>query len=103
MGSFSIWHWIVLFIITSPVILGFAIMGPQRKIILKHGQSGLTKSGYTGYSWTYLIFGWLVPVVRGEIGIGVADDMMLLVDGTVVVEIGMVEFVVEVEVEDYYE
>lgn len=42
-------------------------------------------------------------VVVGEIGIGVADDMMLLVDGTVVVEIGMVEFVVEVEVEDYCE
>jgi hypothetical protein len=79
MGSFSIWHWIVLFIITSPVILGFAIMGPQRKIILKHGQSGLTKSGYTGYSWTYLIFGWLVPVVRGEIGIGVLHLILTLV------------------------
>ena len=79
MGSFSIWHWIVLLIITSPVILGFAIMGPQKKIVLKHGESGLTKSGYTGYSWTYLIFGWLVPVVRGEIGIGVLHLILTLV------------------------
>ena len=40
-----------------------------------------------------------VAGVVGEIEIEVADDMLLLVDGTVVVEIGMVE----VEVEDYYE
>jgi hypothetical protein len=79
MGSFSIWHWIVLLIIASPVILGFAIMGPQKKIVLKHGESGLTKSGYTGYSWTYLIFGWLVPVVRGEIGIGALHLILTLV------------------------
>jgi hypothetical protein len=70
MGSFSIWHWIVLLIILSPVIIGFAVMGPQRGILLKHAQSGLTKNGYVGYAWTYLIFGWLVPIVRGEIGIG---------------------------------
>jgi len=79
MGSFSIWHWIVLLIITSPVLLGLVIMGPQKKIILKHGQSGLTKSGYVGYSWTYLIFGWLVPVVRGEIGIGFLHFILTLI------------------------
>jgi len=26
--------------------------------------------GYVGFSWTYLFFGCLVPVFRGELGIG---------------------------------
>ena len=55
----------------SPVIIGLAIMGPQKTVLIKHQQSGLVKKGYFGYSWTYLLFGWLVPVIRGEIGIGV--------------------------------
>lgn len=33
--------------------------------------SGPVKNGYTGFSWTYLLFRWLVPVIRGEVGIGV--------------------------------
>jgi hypothetical protein len=24
-----------------------------------------------GFSWTYLLFGWFVPVIRGELGIGI--------------------------------
>ena len=38
------------------------------KIIIRHPLSGLTKCGYFGFSWTYLFFGWFVPLVRGEIG-----------------------------------
>jgi hypothetical protein len=71
MGSFSIWHWLIVLIMFSPVIIGLAIMGPQKTVLIKHQQSGLVKKGYFGYSWTYLLFGWLVPVIRGEIGIGV--------------------------------
>lgn len=71
MGSFSIWHWLIVLLIFSPVILGLAIMGPQKSVLVKHSTSGLTKKGYFGYSWTYLLFGWLVPVIRGEIGVGV--------------------------------
>ena len=71
MGSFSIWHWLIVLLIFSPVILGLAIMGPQKSVLIKHSASGLTKKGYFGYSWTYLLFGWLVPVIRGEIGVGV--------------------------------
>ncbi len=71
MGSFSVWHWLIVLILFSPIIIGFAVMGAQKKVMLKHAQSGLIKNGYIGYSWTYLIFGWIVPVVRGEIGIGV--------------------------------
>lgn len=75
MASFTIWHWlVVLFILLvtfSPMLIGLALLGPQRTVLLKHKQSGLIKKGFFGYSTTYLFFGWLVPVVRGEIGIGV--------------------------------
>jgi hypothetical protein len=72
MGSFSIWHWlVVLVVLLLPVIIGIAVIGLQKKILLSHMESGLTKNGYVGFCWTYLIFGWIVPVVRGEIWIGV--------------------------------
>lgn len=44
-------------------------MGIQRPVMIQHTSSGLTKKGFYGYSWTYLFFGWLVPIFRGEIGI----------------------------------
>lgn len=71
MGSFSIWHWVIVLIIFSPIIIGLAVMGLQKSVLVKHQQSGLVKRGYFGYSWTYLLFGWLVPIFRGEVGIGV--------------------------------
>lgn len=40
-----------------------------RSIRLRHTQSNLTKMGYYGFSWTYLFFGWFVPLLRGEIGV----------------------------------
>ena len=70
MSSFSIWHWIILLILFSPVIIGFAVMGVQKTVLVKHQQSGLVKKGFFGFSWTYLLFGWLVPIFRGEVGIG---------------------------------
>ena len=36
-------------------------------VIIRHTQSGLTRKGYTGFSWTYLFFGWLVPLFHGEL------------------------------------
>jgi hypothetical protein len=71
MGSFSIWHWLILLIIFSPIILGGLILGFQKKVLIKHAPSGLIKNGYVGWSWTYFFFGWLVPIFRGEIGVGV--------------------------------
>ena len=38
-------------------------------VMIKHPQSGLTKKGFYGFSWTYLFFGWLVPIFRGELGV----------------------------------
>ena len=40
-----------------------------RKVIIQHPANGLTKNGYYGYSWTYLFFGWFVPLFRGELGV----------------------------------
>ena len=40
-----------------------------KKVIIQHPVNGLTKNGYYGYSWTYLFFGWLVPLFRGELGV----------------------------------
>ena len=39
------------------------------KVMIQHPASGLIKNGYFGYSWTYLFFGWFVPLIRGELGI----------------------------------
>jgi hypothetical protein len=38
------------------------------KVLIKHPQSGLIKDGYFGFSWSYLFFGWFVPLFRGELG-----------------------------------
>jgi hypothetical protein len=39
------------------------------RVMMLNPKSGLTKKGLYGYSWTYLFFGWWVPLFRGEIGI----------------------------------
>ena len=33
-------------------------------VLIRHRNSGLTRQGYVGFSWTYLFFGWLVPLFR---------------------------------------
>lgn len=38
-------------------------------IRMRHKESGLTKVGRYGFSWTYLFFGWFVPLFRGELGV----------------------------------
>ena len=30
----------------------------------------MIKTGLYGFSWTYLFFGWFVPLFRGELGVG---------------------------------
>ena len=34
---------------------------------LKHSQSGLAKQAKVGFSWTTLLFGLFVPLVRGDL------------------------------------
>lgn len=35
----------------------------------RNPHTGVLKRGFYGFSWTYLFFGWLVPLVRGELGV----------------------------------
>ena len=68
MGSFSIFHWIVLFVLVFfPLFL--LLFFRQKRVVVRHQQSSLIKNGYYGFSPTYFLFGWFVPLFRGEIGI----------------------------------
>ena len=67
----SIIFFVIILIFFSPLILGLIFMGAQKKINLKHTNSGLNKPGYVGYCWTYFFFSFFVPIFRGEILIGV--------------------------------
>lgn len=36
------------------------------KIMMKNTKTGIRKEGYFGFSWTYLLFGFWVPLFRGH-------------------------------------
>lgn len=38
-------------------------------VMIKHPSSGMVKKGFFGFSWTYLFWGFWVPLFRGEVGI----------------------------------
>ena len=37
-----------------------------QEITLKNPKTGITKKGYVGFSWTMLLFGGFVPLIRGD-------------------------------------
>jgi hypothetical protein len=63
------WLLLILLLLLGPALLGIFVF-KQTPIQLRHKESGLPKVGRHGWSWTYLYFGWLVPMFRGEIGMG---------------------------------
>jgi len=79
MGSFSFLHWLLFAILVSPIVLGVLLLGLQKPVRIIHRESGLAKAGYIGYSWTYLLFGWFVPLIRGELGIAVLHLVITVV------------------------
>jgi hypothetical protein len=50
-----------------------------KRVALIHPQSGLMKSGYYGFSWTFLFFGWCVPLIRGELFIALLHFVITIV------------------------
>jgi hypothetical protein len=70
---------IVILLMGSPILIGVIVLGWQKKIKVKHNESGVQKNCFVGYSWTYLIFGFFVPIFRGEISIGVFHLILSLV------------------------
>jgi hypothetical protein len=79
MVEFSVLQWLGFVVMVSPIVIGLIILGVQKPVRIIHTESGLVKTGYVGYSWTYLVFGWFVPVMRGEIGIGALHFFLTLV------------------------
>lgn len=57
---------VYVLLLLLPAILGIFIF-KQIPIVVKHGVSGMTKTARWGWSWTYLYFGWFVPLLRGEL------------------------------------
>lgn len=50
-------------------------------IPIKSEATGMIKTGYYGYSWTYLFFGWFVPVFRGELGVAALHLLFTILTG----------------------
>jgi hypothetical protein len=50
-------------------------------VVIRHTASGLTQKGYVGFSWTYLFFGWFVPLFRGELGVAALHLLFTIVTG----------------------
>jgi len=50
-------------------------------VTIRHTPSGLSRKGYFGFSWTYLFFGWFVPIFRGELGIAALHLLFTVVTG----------------------
>ena len=70
---------ILILIVFLPLIIGTIFLGWQKKINVKHNESGILKNCFVGYSWTYFFFGFFVPIFRGEISIGVFHLIFSLV------------------------
>jgi len=49
-----------------------------KSIVIQNPNNGLTKNGAYGFSWTYLFFGGMVPLYRGEVGIGLIHIILSL-------------------------
>ena len=79
MVGISIWQILIILVIFSPLIIGSMVLGWQKKINVKHNESGIQKNCIVGYSWTYFFFGFFVPIFRGEISIGVFHLIFSLV------------------------
>ena len=50
-------------------------------VLMRHSPSGLTRKGYVGFSWTYLFFGWFVPLFRGELVVAALHLLFTIVTG----------------------
>ena len=79
MSGIAIWQIIILLVIFSPLVIGSMVLGWQKKINVKHNESGIQKNCFVGYSWTYFFFGFFVPIFRGEISTGVFHFILSLV------------------------
>ena len=50
-----------------------------KRVQLIQPETGLMKSGYYGFSWTFLFFGWFVPIFREELFISLLHFVITVV------------------------
>jgi hypothetical protein len=60
---------IMALIVIVPLVLKLVFNIGAKPFDMKNPVTGQKKTGYYGYSWTYLLFGWWVPLLRGELGV----------------------------------
>ena len=70
---------IFLFLFFVPAIFGVLILGWQKSVRITHHESGLSGCCFVGYSWTYFLFGFFVPIFRGEILIGLLHFLLSII------------------------
>jgi hypothetical protein len=75
----SLNHWLLFAILIGILVGGAMLLGLQKPVGIVHTASGLFKTGYIGFSWTYLTFGWFVPLIRGELGVAVLHFVITVV------------------------
>lgn len=46
---------------------------------MRNPKTGLIKKGFFGFSWTYLLFGFWVPLFRGELGVAALHLLFCIV------------------------
>ena len=63
----------------APIFFYLTIGLMAHKINIKHKESGMVKTGFYGFSWTYLLFGWFVPLFRGELVVGALHLLFTIV------------------------
>jgi hypothetical protein len=61
---------------------------------LIHPQTGLTKTGYFGFSWTSFFFSGIPAITRGDVGIGLGVLLGTIVLGAL--SFGLLGFVVNI-------
>ena len=69
----------IIVLILIPFLLGTFFLGWQRTINIKHKDSDLQRHCFIGYSWTYFLFGFFVPIFRGEIVIGIVHAIFAFI------------------------
>ena len=69
----------IIILIMIPFLLGTFFLGWQKAINVKHRDSDLQRQCFIGYSWTYFLFGFFVPIFRGEIIIGVVHAIFAFI------------------------
>ena len=51
------------------------------KIQMRHRYNGIYKDGFIGFSWTYLFFGFFVPLLRGNYAMAGIHFLIFILSG----------------------